>query len=143
MNSALTAIEKLDTPNVSSDDVWNIAKTLLQVGRLDRSIELAYSLVQQDPSQRSKYNQHYLSVLQLGAEFAEEVSDFHRAAYYWEQLLQQQPQMVEAWYGLALAQANLGEISQAQRAIERCLQIDPRHSQSQRLLANLRNSSRN
>jgi tetratricopeptide (TPR) repeat protein len=142
MEPVLDRIEQLLVSR-QAGDAWQAVDIYIKLGHIDRALQTASEIVQQDSSQQQIFRTKYPEIIRLGAEFAEEICDYPKAVYYWEQLLQQQPQMVDAWYGLALAKANLGEISDAKRAIDRSLQIDPRHSLSQRLLENLHNSSRN
>jgi tetratricopeptide (TPR) repeat protein len=142
MQPAITKIEELLVSR-QAGDAWQAVDIYIKLGHIDRALQTASEIVQRDGSQQQVFRTKYPEIIRLGAEFAEEICDYPKAVYYWEQLLQQQPQMVEAWYGLALAKANLGEISEAKRAIDRSLQIDPRHSPSQRLLANLRSLSLN
>jgi tetratricopeptide (TPR) repeat protein len=125
------------------EDAWQVVDIYIKLGHIDRALQTAAEIMQQDNSQQQVFLVRYPEIIRLGAEFAEEICDYPKAVYYWEQLLQQQPQIVEAWYGLALAKANLGEISDAKRAIDRSLQIDPRHLLSQRLSENIRNLSLN
>ena len=66
--------------------------------------------------------------MRSGAEFSEEIGDHYRAAYYWEQVLQQQPQDANAWYGLGLAKANVQDFGGAQIALSRALQWEPNNS---------------
>jgi tetratricopeptide (TPR) repeat protein len=122
---------------------WQAVDIYIKLGHIDRALQTASEIVQQDSSQKQVFRTKYPEIIRLGAEFTEEICDYPKAVYYWEQLLQQQPQMADAWYGLALAKANLGEILEAKKAIDRSLQIDPRHSLSQRLLANFCNLSLN
>ena len=126
-----------------TSDVWQAVDLYTQIGQIDRALQAAVEICGQDPSQQQVFQTKYLQIVRLGAEFAEEIGDFAKAAYYWEQVIQQQPQMADAWYGLALSKANLGEIAQAKNAIDRVLKIDPQHLASQRLLANFRQLSRN
>jgi tetratricopeptide (TPR) repeat protein len=137
MQSAITKIEQLLISRQAKDG-WQAVDIYIKLGHIDRALHTAAAIVQQDSSQQQVFRTKYPEIIRLGAEFAEEIGDYSKAAYCWEQLLQQQPQMIDAWYGLALAKANSGEIMEAKRAIDRSLQIDPRHAPSQRLLANLR-----
>jgi tetratricopeptide (TPR) repeat protein len=139
MQSVISEVDRLLVSNQPLD-IWKSVDFYVKLGRIDRALHTASQLVQQDGNQQGFFRTKYPEILQLGAEFAEEIGDYGKAAYYWEKLLQQQPQMSEAWYGLALAQANLGEMSQAQRALDRSLQINPQHTASQKLLASIRNS---
>jgi tetratricopeptide (TPR) repeat protein len=142
MQSEIDRIEQL-LVSPQAGDAWQAVDIYIKLGHIDRALQTASEIVQRDSSQQQVFRTKYPEIIRLGAEFVEEICDYPKAVYYWEQFLQQQPHVADAWYGLALAQANLGEIQQAQRAIDRSLQIDPRHSASQRLLANLRASSRN
>jgi tetratricopeptide (TPR) repeat protein len=122
---------------------WQAIDMYIMLGHIDQALYAATQIVQLDNNQQQAFRAKYPEILRLGAEFAEEICDFSKAAYYWEQLVQQQPQISDAWYGLALAKANLGAIPEAQRAIDRSLQIDPRYLPAQQLLANIRNLSLN
>jgi tetratricopeptide (TPR) repeat protein len=142
MQSAITKIEELLVSR-QAGDAWQAVDIYIKLGHIDRALQTASEIVQRDSSQQQVFRTKYPEMIRLGAEFAEEICDYPKAVYYWEQLLQQQPQMIDAWYGLGLAKANLGEISEAKRAIDRSLQLDPRHAPSQRLLANIRSLSSN
>lgn len=113
------------SPLLSQTLDWNLAELYLSLGRFNQSLHIAYSLVKQDPSQSDRYLLHQQRVMRSGASFAEEVGDHNRAAYYWEQVTQQQPQDSSAWHGLGLAKANLNDFRGAQFALARSLQINP------------------
>jgi tetratricopeptide (TPR) repeat protein len=113
-------------PNaLSPSDRWSLAELYLQLGKLNQSLQLAYSILQQDPSQQQRYLIHQQKVHQLGAEFAEEIADYNRAAYYWHNVTQSQSHNADAWHGLGLAQANLQHYQEAKLALERSLQLNP------------------
>ncbi|MDY7012459.1 MAG: hypothetical protein SVX43_02460 [Cyanobacteriota bacterium] len=124
MQSPVIALQNINA-NSSVAELWTAAKVCLQMGRFNQSLTLAYRAVQQDPSQQQQYQIHYLETVRLAAEFAEEIEDYPRAAYYWEQVTQQQPQNADAWYGLGLAKANLQDYPGAQGALTRCVQLQP------------------
>jgi tetratricopeptide (TPR) repeat protein len=142
MESVIAQIESLLSSGQFSDG-WEAVDMYIKLGRIDHALYLSSYIVQQDDSQQYLLQAKYPEMVCLGAEFAEEIGDYSKAAYYWEQLLRRQPRMIEAWYGLALAKANVGEISQAQRALEQSLQIDPGYLPSQKLLLSIRNTSSN
>jgi tetratricopeptide (TPR) repeat protein len=124
MISPIIPIQKLDSTTPNSD-LWIAAKVCLKLGKLNQSLTIAYAAVQKDPTQQQLYKKHYTESVQLGAEFAEEIGDYSRAAYYWEQLTQQLPQDANAWYGLGLAKANLQDYQGAEIALNRVLQLEP------------------
>ena len=113
------------SPLLSQAPTWPLAELYLSLGRFNQSLHIAYGLVKLDPSQSDRYLQHQQKVMRLGAGFAEEVGDIHRAAYYWEQVVKQSPQDSQAWDGLGLARANLQDFHGARDALGRSLQIDP------------------
>jgi Tfp pilus assembly protein PilF len=115
-------------PELSSgSSAWVRVEFCRQLGKFHQSLSLAYSLVQNDSSQQQRYQQHYVESMKLGAEFAEEIGDHHRAAHYWEQLTQQMPNHFHAWHGLGLAKANLQDFRGAEVALSRALQLEPTH----------------
>ena len=124
MLSPTVSLQKLNasTPN---SDIWNAAKLSLQIGKFNQSLMIAYSTVQKDPNQQQIYKKHYIEVMKLGAEFAEEIEDYHKAAYYWEQLTKQVPNDGNAWHGLGLAKANLQDYQGAMMALNKALQLEP------------------
>lgn len=110
------------------------------MGKFNQSLTLAYRAAQQDPSQQQQYQIYYLETVRLAAEFAEEIDDYPRAAYYWEQVAQQQPQNGDAWYGLGLAKANLGDFNGAKGALSRCLQLQPGNERARSHLQEIQQS---
>lgn len=116
------------SPLLPPSPTWPIAELYLSLGRFNQSLHIAYNLVKLDPSQQSRYLNHQQRCMRSGAEFSEEIGDHYRAAYYWEQVLQQQPQDANAWYGLGLAKANVQDFGGAQIALSRALQWEPNNS---------------
>ncbi|MBD1803878.1 hypothetical protein H6F98_00090 [Microcoleus sp. FACHB-SPT15] len=129
MRSPIVSLQQLDS-DLSVSNLWAAAKLCLQMGRLNQSLTIAYSAAQQDPTQQQLYKNHYVEVVKLGAEFAEEIGDYSRAAYYWEQLTQQLPQDASAWHGLGLAKANLQDYRGAEMALNKCLQLEPENQKA-------------
>jgi tetratricopeptide (TPR) repeat protein len=120
----------MQSPLALIDSVnWNTAQLYLSIGRLNQALTIAYEVVQKEPTQQEMYLNFYLKAIRLGAEFAEEVDDHGKAAFYWEQITQRQPQNAEAWYGLGIAKANLQDYRAADAYLRRSLQIDPNNSQ--------------
>ncbi|MBW4630876.1 MAG: tetratricopeptide repeat protein [Iphinoe sp. HA4291-MV1] len=138
MNSPLIAIQKISKGSTQLAELWQASKLCLKLGRLNQSLTIAYSAAQKNPAQQQLYNQHYLESMRLGAEFAEEIGDNQRAAYYWEQLTQQLPQDSTAWHGLGIAKANLQDYPSAERALNRALQIEPGNQKVRMQLAEVR-----
>jgi|GEM_PF-2044648 len=134
MKSPLTVIQNLDVSKISSQS-WQVASLCLKVGRLNQSLSLAYDIVQKDPSQKSIYTKHCIIAIQLGAEFAEEIDDCGKAAFYWEQVTKQAPQNMAAWHGLAVAKANLGDFDGAELALGQALRIEPQNQKLRKLLS--------
>jgi Flp pilus assembly protein TadD len=136
MSSPLLVSQQIET---SSTECWQLVKTYLKLGRFNQSLQLAYTLTQRDASQIPAYNNHQLTLLQLAAEFSEEIENFHQAAYYWEQITKQQPQNADAWYGLGIARANLGSdyLPSAEIALQQALNINPGNQRIQQNLANI------
>jgi Flp pilus assembly protein TadD len=134
MKSPLTITQNLDISTTSSQ-AWQVADLYLKVGRLNQSLVVAYNIVQKDPGQQSIYTKYCLTAIQLGAEFAEEIGDYAKAAFYWEQLTKQVPQNVEAWHGLAVAKANLGDFRGAELAVGQALRIEPKNQKLRQLLS--------
>jgi Flp pilus assembly protein TadD len=139
MLSPLVLADQVDIPTTPSTECWKLIQLYLKLGRFNQSLQVAYALVQRDPGQLQAYNNHQLSLLRLGAEFAEEVENFHQAAYYWEQITKQQPQDADAWYGLGLARANLGSsyLPGAETALIQALKLNPNNPRIQQNLANI------
>ncbi len=113
--------------NSTVGDRWQAASLCLKLGRLNQSLALAYSIVQQDVSQQQFYTEHSLKAIKLGAEFAEEVGDHAKAVFYWEQLTKQSPQSAEAWYGLGIAKANLQDYRGAEASLSQALRLEPQN----------------
>jgi cytochrome c-type biogenesis protein CcmH/NrfG len=113
------------SPLLDQSPSWNLAELYLNLGRFTQSLELAYALVQRDGTQSDRYIHHKRQTMRLGAEFSEEVGDMHSAAYYWEQVVQQEPQDTYAWYGLGLAKANLQDFYGAKVALSQALSLEP------------------
>jgi tetratricopeptide (TPR) repeat protein len=123
MVSPIVDIQMLVEGNTS--EIWQVSKLYLKLGRLNQSLTIAYSAAPKDATGQQLYKQHYLETVRLGAEFAEEIGDYHRAAYYWEQVTQQLPQDANAWHGLGIAKGNLQDYRGAEIALNRALQIQP------------------
>ncbi|MBZ8180736.1 tetratricopeptide repeat protein [Oscillatoria salina] len=127
MNSPIILLQEINE-EISPTELWEAAKICLKIGKLNQSLTLAYKIVQEDSTQQENYQKHYLEAIELGAEFAEEIGDYPRAAYYWEQMTQHQPNDSNAWYGLGIAKANLRDYQGAERALNQCLQLQPGNS---------------
>jgi Flp pilus assembly protein TadD len=127
MLSPLLTIDRVGIATTPTNECWDSIQLALKLGRLSKSAQAAYTLVQRDPTQAQAYHQHQMTLLQLGAEFAEEVENYHHAAYYWEQVTKQQPKNIDAWYGLGLARANLGNdyLPGAEAALIQALKLNP------------------
>lgn len=131
IRSPLINLPKSDN-QLTVNQLWETADFYLQIGRINQSILLAYEAVKQDNSQQQqRYHKHYLKSLQIGAEIAEEIEDYPRASFYWEQLTKQQPNHSQFWYGLGIAKANLGDYQGAKIAFNYCLQLQPNHPKVQ------------
>jgi tetratricopeptide (TPR) repeat protein len=139
MSSPLLVADLVDISSTSSTECWKLVQLYLKLGRFNQSSQAAYDLVQRDPGQLQAYNNHQLALLRLGAEFAEEVENFHQAAHFWEQITKQQPQNVDAWYGLGLARANLGNtyLPGAEMALIQALKLNPNDQRIQQNLTNI------
>lgn len=123
MRSPIVSIHELNAAAAPSD-IWQTAKLCLKLGRLNQSLTLAYNAVQKDTSYQQNYRNYYIETVKLGAEFAEEIGDYRKAAYYWEQLTQYQPKDAVAWYALGIAKANLEDYRGAEKALDRSLQLE-------------------
>lgn len=139
MPSPLLVANQVDISSTSSTECWKLIQLYLKLGRFNQSSQAAYDLVQRDPGQLQAYNNHQLALLRLGAEFSEEVENFHQAAHFWEQITKQQPQDVDAWYGLGLARANLGNayLPGAEMALMQALKLNPNNQRIQQNLINI------
>jgi tetratricopeptide (TPR) repeat protein len=124
MLSPTVSLQKIN-PNTSAAEILNAAKLSLKLGRFHQSLMIAYSAVQQDPNQQQIYKNHYIQVMRLGAEFAEEIEDYHKAAYYWDNLTKQIPNDGDAWYGLGIAKANLQDYQGAIVALNQASKLQP------------------
>lgn len=136
IQSPIISIQKLGSETAVAE-LWQIAKMCLKLGKINQSLQLAYSITQKDPSQQQLYRKHYLETVKLGAEFAEEIGDHPRAAYYWEQLTQQLPQDATAWYGLGIAKANLQDYRSAEMALNRSLHLAPGNQKARNYLTEI------
>jgi tetratricopeptide (TPR) repeat protein len=139
MPSPLLLSQQIDISVTPSAECWNLIKTHLKLGRFNQSLQLAYALVQRNSNEIPAYNNHQLALLQLAAEFSEEIEDFYQATYYWEQITQQQPQNSDAWYGLGIARANLGSdyLPGAEMALLKALSFSPGNQRIHQNLANI------
>jgi tetratricopeptide (TPR) repeat protein len=126
----------IDQP-LTHQDLWHAAALQLQLGHFNQSLQLAYAAVQNDPSYQSRYLQLQADVVRLGAEFAEEIGDYPKAAYYWEQWVQQQPHNVDALYGLGIAKANVSDYRGAAIALREVLRLQPGHDRARSHLATI------
>lgn len=133
MLSPTVSLQKISS-NTSTSDIWNAAKLSLKLGRGQQSLMIAYSAVQQDPNQQQMYKNHYIQVMRLGAEFAEEIEDHHKAAYYWDQLTKQTPNDGNAWYGLGVAKANLQDYQGSIIALNQALNLQPANQKIRSML---------
>jgi tetratricopeptide (TPR) repeat protein len=137
MMSPLAPIHQLQIDTANLAELWQSAKLCLKLGRIDRSLNLAYLATQKDPNQQQLYSNHYLEAMKLGAELAEEIGNHHQAEHYWQQLIKYQPNNTEACYGLAVAVANLGKYGEAKQALDRVLQLNPQHQKARSLLTQI------
>ncbi len=117
-----SAFEKKDI-----DQLWHNASTALMLGRVSQSLYIASEIVKIDQKQQQRYWAHYRRGLELGAEFAEEVGNHYLAEYYWQSLVEYDPRDGEAWYGLAIAQANLQKYELAKQSARQGLSRIPEH----------------
>lgn len=117
----------LQSTNIHPSDpgFWQIVQTLISLGKFNQALSLAHSALQRDHSQQQQYHVHQNRTIMLGAEFAEEIGDYPRAIYYWERVLQEQPQNAKAWHGLGLAKANLEDYVGAMQALTQVLRLEP------------------
>ncbi len=137
MLSPINIFHQLDLNTANLAELWQAAKLCLKLGRIDRSLNLAYLATQKDASQQQLYSTHYLEAMKLGAELAEEIGNHDRAAHYWQQLIKYQPNHIDAWYGFAIALANLGKNNEAKQALDRVLQIDSQHQKARSMLTQI------
>ncbi|MEI6065688.1 MAG: tetratricopeptide repeat protein [Pseudanabaena sp. ELA748] len=134
----------MQSPLALTDSInWNTANLYLTIGRLNQALTLAYEVVQKEPTQQETYLNFCLKAMRLGAEFAEEIEDHGKAAFYWEQITQRQPQNAEAWYGLGVAKANLQDFRAADAFLRRALQIDPNNPKIRDMLQKVQSHLRN
>lgn len=133
MKSPLVDSHNFNTAEASQ--LWNLSQVYRQLGKIHLALSLAYNATQKETDSQQRYRNYYLETIRLGAEFAEEIEDYPRAAYYWEQLTQQQSQNFAAWYGLGLAKANLEDYQGAVIALNRALQIEPNNNKVRSHLA--------
>ncbi|MCA6536933.1 MAG: tetratricopeptide repeat protein [Pseudanabaena sp. M135S2SP2A07QC] len=134
----------MQSPLAPTDSInWNTAQLYLSIGRLNQALTLAYEVVQREPTQQEVYLNFCLKAMRLGAEFAEEIEDHGKAAFYWEQITQRQTQNVEAWYGLAVAKANLQDFRAADAFLRRALQLDPSNQKMRNMLQGVQVHLRN
>lgn len=134
MQSPLILAEESNKGIQPISQQWQTAQLYLQLGRLNQSLQFAYSLVQRDATQQQQYLQHQSQTIRIGAEFAEEIGDHARAVYYWEQLTRQTPQDSEAWYGLGIAKANLQDFQGAASDFQQVLRLSPGHQRARSYL---------
>ncbi|NJR31650.1 MAG: tetratricopeptide repeat protein [Chamaesiphon sp. CSU_1_12] len=137
MRSPIITIHQLEINTANPAELWQAAKLCLKLGRIDRSLNLAYLAAQKDTSQQQLYSNHYLEAMKLGAELAEEIGNHHQAEHYWEQIIKYLPNDIEAYYGLAIAIANLGKYPEAKQALERVLQLNPQHQKARSMLTQI------
>jgi len=133
MRSPLLITESID---------WNIAYLYLGIGRLNQALTLGYEIVQKDSTQQESYLIFSLKAMRLGAEFAEEIEDHSKAAFYWDQITQRQPQNAEAWYGVGVAQANLQDWRRAEASLLRAIQLDPNNQKIRAFLQQVQSQLR-
>ncbi|MCS7242533.1 tetratricopeptide repeat protein [Candidatus Caldatribacterium sp.] len=68
--------------------------------------------------------------------------NFQQAAAYFEEAVQHNPKMKEAYYWLGRALYEVGDLAGSERAWMRLLELDPLHSQGQRFLERVRKEQR-
>jgi tetratricopeptide (TPR) repeat protein len=137
MRSPIITIHQIDINTANVAELWQAAKLCLKLGRIDRSLNLAHLATQKDASQQQLYRNHYLEAMKLGAELAEEIGNHHQAEHYWQQIIKYLPNDIEAWYGLAIAIANLGKYPEAKQALDRVLQLNPQHQKARSMLTQI------
>ena len=134
----------MQSPLALTDSInWSTAYLYLSIGRLNQAMNLAYEVMQKDATQQEAYLSFSLKAMRLGAEFGEEIEDYVKAAFYWEQITQRQPQNAEAWYGLGVAKANLQDLRGAEACLMRSLQIDPTNQKIRNMLQEVQKQLRN
>jgi tetratricopeptide (TPR) repeat protein len=137
MLSPINIFHQLDLNTANRSELWQAAKLCLKLGRIDRSLNLAYLATQKDASQQQLYSTHYLEAMRLGAELAEEIGNHYQAEYYWQQLIKYQPNNIDASYALAIALANLGKNNEAKQTLDRVLQLNPQHQKARSMLTQI------
>ncbi len=135
MKSPLSDFQNLNSSDVSQ--LWQLSQLYRQLGKIQASLSFAYNAIQKETNSQQRYRNYYLETIRLGAEFAEEIEDYPRAVYYWEQLVQQQPDNFSAWYGLGLAKANIEDYQGAEMALTRAFQLEPTHQKVRSHLAEI------
>lgn len=134
MLSPLVAVHKLEVGTANISDIWKAVNICLKLGRINESLTIAYNAAQKDASQQQLYGNHYIKAMRLGAELAEEIGNHHQTEHYWQQLTKYVPNNIEAWYGLAVARANLEKYEEARQAASQVLQLDPEYQKVRSLL---------
>jgi tetratricopeptide (TPR) repeat protein len=137
MFSPLANVHNLSSLSKDILKLWELADLHLKLGRISQSLHFAHLATQEDDSQQKLYREHYLKAIRLGAELAEEIGNHLQAEYYWLQLIKYTTNNVDAWYGLAIAQANLGKYSEAKTSARQVLKFDPQHQKVRSLLMSL------
>jgi tetratricopeptide (TPR) repeat protein len=130
MQSPIALLSSTTATTQAPTSLWRVSDLYLKLGRVSQSLNLAYRVVQQDHSQQQQYRNHHLEALQLGAEFADEIGDYPRSVFYWEQLIQQTPQNADVFYGLGIAKANVQDYRGAAAALAQTLQLQPSHEKA-------------
>jgi len=125
----------IDKPNATGEQLWQASILCLRLGYIPQSMTFAFEAVKKEPDWQARYNSYYLYALKLAAEFYEEIGNYTNTMFYWEQVTKQTPQNMEAWHGLAVAKANLGDFGGAELALGQALRIEPQNQKLRKLLS--------
>ncbi|MFM6001663.1 MAG: tetratricopeptide repeat protein [Sphaerospermopsis kisseleviana] len=137
MLSPILKVQNLETTSTEITSIWLAANVYLRLGRINQSLMVAHLATQKDAAQQQRYQSFCIKAIRLGAEFFEEIGNYHYAEQYWQQLTKYTPNESEAWYGLAVARANLGHFKEAADAANQVLVLNPQHQKVRSLLIEL------
>lgn len=109
-------------------DLFSEANELVELGRLDEALALFQALLKTDSNNVTIWNSIGIIRFRQG-EYREAVNAFGQAT-------DTDPEFVNAWFNKSLALVNLGKDTEALRALDNVIRLNPhdKEAQSQRVL---------
>lgn len=115
----------LTSPTSSTLDPLDKLEQFLELGRFQAGWQWLEDNLSAGQINQQTYHQWLCRLLNTAAEFFEEIGDENHAIFYWEHLLNHQPDNGSAWHGLGLAYANQGNLAKAVHMLSNALKYEP------------------